>query len=73
MLSLQNAKVINQDFNLFYVNWSTNNYLALKSVYHDEAVAHNNPGVYKPKINANSAKLFTEFRKKLQHDTSGNH
>ena len=41
LLSLQNAKVINQDFNLFYVNWSTNNYLALKNVYHEEALAHN--------------------------------
>ena len=71
ILSIPNAKQINKDFNLFYVNWSSNNYLALKSVYLEEAEKHNNPGVYKPKINEKSAKLFTEFRKKLQNDTSG--
>jgi len=71
LLSINNAKRINKDFNLLYVNWSTNNYLALQSINNEEAERHNNPDSYKPKINEKSAKIFTEFRKKLQNDTSG--
>ncbi len=71
LLSFENAKQINKDFNLFYVNWSTNNYLALKTSYYEESEKTNIPGSYKPKINEKSAKLFTEFRKKLQQDTAG--
>lgn len=72
LLSFANSRLINRDFNLFYVNWSTNTYTTLKNEFYDIAEKNNIPGTYKPKINDKSAKLFLEFRKKLQNDTHGN-
>ena len=68
LLTFANAKSINKDFRLFYVNWSNNLYNSAKSLHTDEVNKNkNSQSTFKPKINEKSSKLSSEFRRKIQN------
>ncbi len=67
ILSFNNAKLINNDFCLFYVNWSSDIYSSWKnSNLEGNRNKYNNQNSFKPIIDGKSAKIFNEYRRKVQ-------
>jgi len=66
ILSFNNAKLINKDFSLFYVNWSSNEYINQKKIKTEQIGWQTSQNTFKPQINQKSAKIFNEYRRKIQ-------
>jgi len=64
MISFDNSKLINRDFNIFYINFMNSNSIVKKKSL-DKIQNRESGRVFKPSINPNSEKLSHEYRKKL--------
>ena len=72
ILSFSNAKLINHDFCLFYVNWSSYEYNVAKLMRKEDTQGKLNTMPFKPTIDQKSAKMFMGFRRKIQNDNANN-
>lgn len=68
VLSFNNAKAIMKDFKIFYVNWSNYEYNNARSLRTEENQHKLVDMPFKPEIDHKSAKIFNEYRKKIQHN-----
>lgn len=66
VISIANSKLINKEFSLFYVNWSTYEFKEAKNVRSLETSSTIVQNSFKPTIDAKSAKMSQDFRRKVQ-------
>jgi len=68
LINLSNAIKISKDFNLLYINFSSNDYFNKKEGNKIETSKSVAVLPFKPAINANSEKMSMNFRKKIETD-----
>jgi len=62
LITFPKAKMINRDFNLFYINFMTGSAVNLSK---KPETASSDNEMFKPKINENSEKLYDQYRKRV--------
>lgn len=64
ILTYEKAKLVNRDFNIFYVNFMNSKILSAGKQTKDKAQTKAEPA-FRPSINPHSNRLYTEYRKKV--------
>jgi hypothetical protein len=66
LVTIEKAKLINKDYQLFYVNYISNQGKS-KNINYDNT-QFNSEATFKPQIDKKSNKLYNEYRRKVLED-----